>query len=270
MKKAINFALLGILVLIASFWNLQTVVADNSGLFLSNNESNSAKDFINATKTSNQDENQVTVNSVSTYTPTVLASSSLDNKNEKKINTVDEGSLPLFSNRYSSSTRRLDSTGDNLSATFSMLTSLIAIIILALVASWFIQKKTGLASNNFGKVLGMVPIDNRRIIYIVDVMGKMLVLGVTEHNINYLTEITDKDTIDAYRLKYGQNITPGLEKLFPFINKNNSSETDEESDLDDSQKKILAEKKSEEIKNEIDENRKKREERLRNLLIKKK
>ena len=287
MKKAINLTFLVIHVLIALFVCNQTVVADN-GLFLANNNSSAAQNFINATKISSssesldnnnyvavQNKNEVTNSGNNAETivekETAIAASDsekLPTPSAKPRNYLDEdGSRPLFSNSTSSSTSRILSETAGLSATFSLIISLLGIIILALAASWFIQKKTGLGANNFGKVIGIVPLDNKRLIYIVDVMGKMLVLGVTESNINFLTEITDKDTIDAYRLKYGQSVTPGLDKLFPFLNKESSNQ-ETASNLTDEAERIIEEKKAEKVKATLDQNHENRLKRLQNMIIK--
>ena len=288
MKKAINLTFLVVHVLIALFVCNQTVVADN-GLFLANNNSNSAQNFIKASNISSSSEslngnNYVAVqskneNDSSKGNATVASNSSETNlaaSSSEKVTSPtakpnsylnEDGSRPLFSNRTSSSTNRILPESGGLSATFSLIISLFGIIVLALAASWFIQKKTGLGANNFGKVLGIVPLDNKRLIYIVDVMGKMLVLGVTESNINLLTEITDKDTIDAYRLKYGQSVTPGLDKLFPFLNKDGDNQS-EGSNLTDEQSRIIEEKKAEKVKATLDQNHENRLKRLQNMIIK--
>lgn len=273
MKKAINLTLLVIYVLIALFVCNQTVVASN-GLFLANNNSNSAQDFINATQIASTTEKKA---ELASQPPTIkkeeekkdeaLLASSTSETATKSSYVNDEGSLPLFTNRTASSAIPLTPTTNSLSATFSLIISLLGIIILALAASWFIQKKTGIISNNFGKVLGVVPLDNKRLIYVVDVMGKMLVLGVTESNINFLTEITDKDTIDAYRLKYGQSVTPGLDKLFPFLRKGKDNSNSE--NLSEEESKLLEERKAENIKNTLDKNHENRLNRLKEMIIKK-
>ncbi|HAE37119.1 MAG TPA: hypothetical protein DCG57_00590 [Candidatus Riflebacteria bacterium] len=107
-------------------------------------------------------------------------------------------------------------TSDPLSSTLRIVSSLFAVIILAFTLSWFIQKKTGFGGNVFGKVLGVLPLDNRRMIYLVDVMGKVLILGVTDSNISMLGEVTDKDTLDSLRLQNDKPM-PGMERLFAFL-----------------------------------------------------
>ena len=271
MKKAINLTLLVIYVLIALFVCNQTVVASN-GLFLANNNSNAAQDFIKATKiktssVDSENEQFVTVESKEEVISSINTASSSKSASETQKKVFDEGSLPLFPEKTPTNPNKLPSQTNGMSATFSLIISLFGIIVLALAASWFIQKKTGFGSNNFGKVLGIVPLDSKRLIYVVDVMGKMLVLGVTENNINFLTEITDKDTIDAYRLKYGQSVTPGLDKLFPFMNKGRDDQ-DNDSNLSDEASRIIEEKKAEKIKSTLDKNHENRLKKLKAMIIK--
>lgn len=136
------------------------------------------------------------------------------------------GSDPLFLDTQPASMPYFPAS-DPAGTSLRIISSLFAIIILAFAVSWFIQKKVGFGSNVFGKVLGILPLDNRRMIYLVDVMGRVLILGVTEANINHLGEITDKDTLDSLRLQYNQP-SPGMEKLFAFLKsgKKTSNESD--------------------------------------------
>jgi flagellar protein FliO/FliZ len=114
---------------------------------------------------------------------------------------------------------------DPMGSTLRIISSLFAIIIIAFGLSWLIQKKAGFGGNVFGKVLGILPLDNRRMIYLVDVMGKVLILGVTDSSINMLAEITDKDTLDALRLQNDKPL-PGMERLFSFLRPGSAAESD--------------------------------------------
>ncbi len=105
---------------------------------------------------------------------------------------------------------------DPFGSSLRIISSLFAVILLAFVVSWFIQKKGGFGGNAFGKILGILPLDNKRMIYLVDVMGRVLILGVTDNNISLLCEITDQETLDTLRLQY-EKPSPGMEKLFSFI-----------------------------------------------------
>jgi flagellar biosynthetic protein FliO len=106
---------------------------------------------------------------------------------------------------------------DPYSLSLRIATSLALVIAAIFALSWFIQKKTGLAGSPFGKVVGVLPLDSRKYIYLVDIMGKMLILGVTEHHISFISEITNKADIDGLRLKSQSSGVHGLEKLFDFL-----------------------------------------------------
>ena len=103
-------------------------------------------------------------------------------------------------------------------------TSLALVIAIIFALSWFIQKKTGLAGSPFGKIIGILPLDSRKYIYLVDIMGKMLILGVTDHHISLISEVTDKSSIDGLRLQSQSSGVVGLEKLFDFLKNRNPEE----------------------------------------------
>lgn len=130
---------------------------------------------------------------------------------------------------------------DPLSGSLRVVTSLIVIIILAFSISWFLQKKAGFGGNVFGKILGILPLDNKRFVYLVDVMGKVLILGVTEQNINFLGEITDKNTIDSLRLEDSVPNMAGMDQLFSFLRKKKDvEEVDDLADMTLSEKGIAS------------------------------
>ena len=54
------------------------------------------------------------------------------------------------------------------------------------------------------RVLATYPLSANKVIQIVDIGGKVLVLGVTESNINLITTIEDKEVIDAIKLQYSK------------------------------------------------------------------
>lgn len=67
----------------------------------------------------------------------------------------------------------------------------------------FVTKKTGFMSVGRGAVdiLSAVPVGPNKYIQIVDIAGKIMVLGVTDSNINLITEVIDKDEKDRIRLE---------------------------------------------------------------------
>lgn len=56
------------------------------------------------------------------------------------------------------------------------------------------------------EVLSVVPLGGNRLIQIVSVAEKVLVLGVTDSQINLLTEITDTETLESLRLMRSQDV----------------------------------------------------------------
>ena len=66
----------------------------------------------------------------------------------------------------------------------------------------FVTKKTGVGSvgRDVIKILSIVPVGQNKFLQVVDLAGKIMVIGVSDSNINLLTEIQDKDEIDRIRL----------------------------------------------------------------------
>jgi flagellar biogenesis protein FliO len=54
------------------------------------------------------------------------------------------------------------------------------------------------------KVLATYPLAANRVIQVVDIAGQVLILGVSDSNINLITEITDKEVIDRIKLMSSQ------------------------------------------------------------------
>ncbi len=66
----------------------------------------------------------------------------------------------------------------------------------------YVTKKTGVQvmGEEVMQILSIVPIGQNKFLQVVDLAGKLLVLGVTDNNINVITEVTDKTEIDRIRL----------------------------------------------------------------------
>ncbi|HOT28058.1 MAG TPA: flagellar biosynthetic protein FliO [Candidatus Ozemobacteraceae bacterium] len=147
--------------------------------------------------------------------------------------------LPLFSRGETTAASPFLNDPDPVSTTLSILTSLALIVGMIVAVTWVLQKRHGLSGTACGRTLGILPIDGRRFIYIVDIMGRILVLGVTEHHISMLCEITDRALIDSLRIQPGGAPTvPGLDKVFAFLKRSavkpaseNTSAPEEPSDV---------------------------------------
>lgn len=80
---------------------------------------------------------------------------------------------------------------------FSLLVTFALVIGLAYFASRFIGRKMGsVAAIGPNKVIATLSLGANRGIYIVEIAGKFLALGVTDHGITVLHEITDQLEIE--------------------------------------------------------------------------
>lgn len=85
----------------------------------------------------------------------------------------------------------------------------------------FVTKKSGL--QRFGgealRSVAVIPIGQSKYIQVVELAGRLLVLGVTDHAINNLLEITDRDEIERIKLLSSRS-TPVMEGGFQEYFKN--------------------------------------------------
>lgn len=86
----------------------------------------------------------------------------------------------------------------------------------------FVTKKAGIQvlGQEVIQVVSVVPIGQNKYLQVVDLAGKMLVLGVTDNNINVVSEITDKDEIDRIRLLSSKSKAADKETFQGYITKN--------------------------------------------------
>ena len=84
---------------------------------------------------------------------------------------------------------------------FSLLVTFALVIGLAYFASRFLgQRMGGLAGvGAASKVLRVIPLGQNKGIYLVDIANQVLVLGVTEHSITVLKEITEASEVERIR-----------------------------------------------------------------------
>lgn len=80
---------------------------------------------------------------------------------------------------------------------FSLIVTFIVVIGLAYFTSRFVgQKMAKTTVYGDNKVVFTLPLGPNRGVYVVEIAGKYLVLGVTDHNINLLQEITDPEQVE--------------------------------------------------------------------------
>ncbi len=73
----------------------------------------------------------------------------------------------------------------------------------------FVTKRTGVQLGTGGavQVLSMVPLGHNKFLHIVDLAGRVLVLGVTDNAVSLIAEIKDRDEIDRIRVA-GSRVVP--------------------------------------------------------------
>lgn len=93
-------------------------------------------------------------------------------------------------------------TGVSWWSTLAYLLSLVAVFGVVLVMAYFAARFIGGRFNaarlgaSGGRILENLPLGPNRSVCTVEIAGRVFLLGVTDHNINLLSEITDKDLIE--------------------------------------------------------------------------
>jgi flagellar biogenesis protein FliO len=66
----------------------------------------------------------------------------------------------------------------------------------------FVTKKTGmqLLGRDVIKVLSVVPVGQNKFLQVIDLAGRIMVIGVSDSSINLITEVLDRNEIDRIRL----------------------------------------------------------------------
>ena len=91
----------------------------------------------------------------------------------------------------------------------SLILTFLLVLGLAYVTSRFLaQRFNGSAGLNSGKIHTTLPLGPNRAVYVVEIAGKFMVLGVTEHNISLLREITAPEDIEQLRISTNNNLPP--------------------------------------------------------------
>lgn len=89
----------------------------------------------------------------------------------------------------------------------SLIATFAAVLGFAYFTSRFLGQKLGnLSSGPSNKILATLPLGANRGVYVVEVAGKCLVLGVTDHGITLLQEIVDEAEIEKIRLQKAEHL----------------------------------------------------------------
>jgi flagellar protein FliO/FliZ len=89
----------------------------------------------------------------------------------------------------------------------------------------YVSKKTGLPSVGRGvvQVLAVSTVGQNKFVQIIDVAGKVMVIGVTDGSINLISEITEKDQIDRIRLQSSKTTPVDAHGFQDFVSEQVSS-----------------------------------------------
>ena len=103
-------------------------------------------------------------------------------------------------------------TGVSWWSTLAYLVSLFAVFAVVLVMAYFAARYIGGRFNaarmsaSGGRVLENLPLGPNRSVCTVEIAGRVFLLGVTDHSINLLSEITDRELIEHL---HAQSINSG-------------------------------------------------------------
>jgi flagellar biogenesis protein FliO len=77
----------------------------------------------------------------------------------------------------------------------------VIVVVIYLIFRYLLKGRNRIiADTEMIRVLATFPLAANRLVKVVDIAGKILVLGVTDSNINLITEIEDKEVVDRLRL----------------------------------------------------------------------
>lgn len=104
-------------------------------------------------------------------------------------------------------------------STLAYLLSLLVVFGFVVVAAYFVSKfmsqRFGRASAaHGGKMLAHLPLGPNLSVCVVELAGRVMMLGVTEHSISYLAEITDPEEIARLSLSSDDTSLSTMDGLF--------------------------------------------------------
>ena len=118
---------------------------------------------------------------------------------------------------YNLDEEQKQSSTDNLF--WEALLILFIFIVIILLIYKFIKKRRNVAyiDTDIVKVLGTTTIALNKYLQVVEVPGKILIIGVGDHSVNPITEITDKEIIDEITLNASKNSSYQIKDSFNKI-----------------------------------------------------
>ena len=99
----------------------------------------------------------------------------------------------------------------------------LAILAVIIIGMFFlfrllIKKRNRIVTDtDMIKVLGTYPLASNRLIQVVEIAGKIMILGVTDSNINLITEVEDGELIDKIKLLSSKETTGSVSFKDQFL-----------------------------------------------------
>jgi len=97
----------------------------------------------------------------------------------------------------------------------------VVVVVIYLIFRFLLKRRNRIvADTEMIRVLATFPLAANRVMKVVDIAGKILVLGVTDSNINLITELEDKEIVDRLRLmgsKEGAGTGSFKEQFFKLL-----------------------------------------------------
>lgn len=125
--------------------------------------------------------------------------------------------IPLMYTDNKSSDYNFESINKIISREF--IYSFLFIIFCLILISYFIRQKTNKFWLLDGKIWGIMPINSKVQLYLVELYGKFVILGVSEYAVSVVLEITDKEIIDKIKLDRSINSANSILSFYKFFNK---------------------------------------------------
>ncbi len=144
------------------------------------------------------------VHATSTQTTSVPSTKTITQNAATAITDIED--QPVFANKDKKDKKTGNSGGYKVSFLAVMAKTVFALIIIGLLIvgllKFFFKDKAALFSGaKCINTLATHPLSPNKYIQIVEINNKIIILGITDSNINLLTEITDRDDIDLIKLQ---------------------------------------------------------------------
>ena len=82
---------------------------------------------------------------------------------------------------------------------FSLLLVFAVVVVLAYWATRFVGGQISAGNLNNSKILEQLPVSPKHSVCVIEMAGRVFMIGIADHSVNLLAEITDEEEIDRLR-----------------------------------------------------------------------